>query len=120
MIKGKRGGRPARVEEGAGGAPWPAVWRSPELGVRVLPCTVLEAEHTGRERKARRIHPEGFVARGVANAAVRGGAMASGAEACGKDSWDHVFARQKAREGEGKEARSPRRKSEAETTRFDG
>jgi len=60
LIKGEGGDRPARVEEGASGAPWPAARRSPELGVWALPCTVLEAEHTGRERKARRIDLEGF------------------------------------------------------------
>jgi len=81
LIKGEGGDRPARVEEGASGAPWPAARRSPELGVWALPCTVLEAEHTGRERGKRgESISRFFVARGVANAAVRGGAMPATSE----------------------------------------
>ena len=56
----------------------------------------------------------------VASAAVCDDAMAGRTRARGEDSRDHVFAWEKAGEGEGKEVRSPQRKSEAETARFVG
>ena len=49
---------------------------------------------------------------------IHGGAMAGGLGARGEGSRGHVFAREKAREGEGKEACSQRRKSETDTARF--
>ena len=93
-------------------------------GVRRLGATVHGSRsqaHRKREKgKQGESTPRVFVARGVANAAVHVGAMAGAAGAHEEDSRDHVFAWEKAREGEGKEARSPRRKSKAETARFDG
>jgi len=77
--KGRERGLAAGVGEGADGAPWPAAWRSPELGVWALPCMILEAEHTERE-ESEETTPRVFLARGGANAAVRGGAMPAASE----------------------------------------
>ena len=65
LIKGERGGRPTGVEDGAGGAPLPTTRRSPELGVWALPCTILEPEHTGRERESRRVRSRPFCGLGT-------------------------------------------------------